>query len=171
VPYSDNSVDSGEDSTAKIHGVDASRHVLEGLGKDGAGEHGGGGGAISGSLVGLVGDVSHKFGTEVLKLVLELNGLGDGHTVLGDLGATEGLLDDHIATCQEERRKGKRKKEKGKVIEKRKKGKLKTSQENEQNKRERLPLGPRVTETASASLFTPLSISYLPSLPNIMSLA
>ena len=109
MPYSDNSVDSGEDSTAKIHGVDASRHVLEGLGKDGTGEHSGGGGAISGSLVGLVGDVSHKFGTEVLKLVLELNGLGHGHTVLGDLGATKGLLNDHIATCQEEKEKKKKK--------------------------------------------------------------
>ena len=95
--HGNDGLDGGSDATAKIGGVDASRDVLEGLGKDGAGEDGGGGGSIAGLVVGLAGDVHHEAGAEVLELVLELDGLGDGDTVLGDLGTAVGLLNDDIA--------------------------------------------------------------------------
>ncbi|KAI3480490.1 hypothetical protein L1887_57336 [Cichorium endivia] len=94
----DHRVDTGLDTATEVHGVAAGSDVLDALCVDGAGEHGGGGGAVTSDLVGLVGDVLDEARAEVLELVLERDGLGDGDTVLGDLGAAEGLLDDHIAT-------------------------------------------------------------------------
>ncbi|RUS28518.1 hypothetical protein BC938DRAFT_481794 [Jimgerdemannia flammicorona] len=53
----DDSVDSKLDTAAKIHGVAASSDVLDTLGKDGTSEHGGRGGAVTGDLIGLVGNI------------------------------------------------------------------------------------------------------------------
>ena len=39
----------------------------------------------------------NQLGTDVLELVLELHSLGNGHTVLGNLGTAPALLDDHVA--------------------------------------------------------------------------
>jgi len=57
-------------------------------------------GTVTGSVVGLGGDVLDEAGAHVLVLVLKLDGLGDSHTILGDLWATEGLLDQDVATLQ-----------------------------------------------------------------------
>jgi hypothetical protein len=78
-------------AAAEVHGVAAGGNVLHTLRVDGAGEDGGGGGAVTSSVVGLGGDILDKAGTEVLNGVLEGDGLGDRDTVLGDLGATERL--------------------------------------------------------------------------------
>jgi hypothetical protein len=77
----DNSLSSGLDAASQVHGVAASGNVLDGLGENGAGEDGGGGGTVTGNLVGLAGDILEEAGTEVLELVLEDNGLGDSDTV------------------------------------------------------------------------------------------
>ena len=37
-------------------------------------------------------------GHQVLELVLQVDGLGNGNTILGDLGSTKGLLNKNIAT-------------------------------------------------------------------------
>lgn len=83
----DDGIDSGLDTTAEIHGVAASSHVLDSLGEDGAGEDGGGGGTVTGNLVRLGGDLSEEFSTEVLELVLQGDGLGDRDTVFGMLAS------------------------------------------------------------------------------------
>jgi hypothetical protein len=79
-------------------------------------QHGGGGGAVTGDVVGLGGDLLHELGAHVLERVLELDLLRDGHTVVGDGGAPNFLSRTTLR-----------------------------------------PFGPRVTLTASASLFTPAS--------------
>ena len=48
-------------------------------------------------LVCVVGYVLDEFGSDVLELVLQLDGLGNRDTVLGDLGAAPGALDDDVS--------------------------------------------------------------------------
>lgn len=71
----------GLNTAAEIHGVATSGDVLDGLGEDGTGKAGSGGGTVTGNLVGLGGDILEEAGTEVLELVLEDNGLSNGHTI------------------------------------------------------------------------------------------
>ncbi|CAH0019690.1 unnamed protein product [Clonostachys rhizophaga] len=77
----DDSVDSSLDTTAQVHGVATGGNVLDSLGENGTAEDGGSGGTVTGNFVGLGGDVLEKTGTEVLELVLENDGLGNGDTV------------------------------------------------------------------------------------------
>ena len=71
---------------------------------DRLGEHGGGGGAVAGRVVGLLGDLAHHLGAHVLELVLELDLLGDGDAVLGDAGSADRkstrLNSSHIAVSR-----------------------------------------------------------------------
>ena len=64
--------------------------------EDRVGEHGGGGGAVAGQVGGLLGDFDHELGAHVLEAVFEFDFLGDGHAVLRDGRAAEGLVDDHV---------------------------------------------------------------------------
>lgn len=80
----DDGLNGGLGAAAQVHGVAAGSNVLHRLGEDGAGQHGGSGGAITSSLVGLGGDVLEQTRTKVLELVLERNGLGDRDTVCDD---------------------------------------------------------------------------------------
>jgi len=93
----DDGLDGGLGTPAEVHGIAASGDVLDGLGEDGASEHGGRGGTVTGDLVGLAGDILEETSAEVLELVLEGDGAGDGHTVLGDLGRAEAGLNEDIA--------------------------------------------------------------------------
>lgn len=77
----DDGLDSSLGSSPQVHGVAASGHVLNGLGEDGAGKDSGGGGTVSGNLVGLGGDILEQAGAQVLELVLEGDSLCDGYTV------------------------------------------------------------------------------------------
>lgn len=86
------------DAAADLHGVGAFADGFEALLGDGAGQHRGGGGAVAGLLVGVVGHVLHQLGADVLVLVLQVDALGHRHAVLGDLGAAPALLDDDVAT-------------------------------------------------------------------------
>ena len=87
----------GVDAALEAHGVGAGGDVLEALAIDGLGEHGGRGRPVTGDVGGLGGDLLQHLGAHVLVLVLELDFLGDGDAVLGDGGAAELLVDDHVA--------------------------------------------------------------------------
>ena len=66
-------------------------------------EHGRGGRAVTGNVVGLGGDRLDQLGAEVLERVLEIDVAGDGHTVVGDGRSTEGLGQNHMPTTRAER--------------------------------------------------------------------
>ena len=85
------------DAALQVHRVHAGGHVLGAFADDRLGEHGGGGGAVAGEVVGLGGDFAHHLGAHVLELVLEFDFLGDGHAVLGGARRAEGLVDDDVA--------------------------------------------------------------------------
>ena len=77
--------------------VGAGGHVAQALVDEGLGQHGGGGGAVAGDVVGLGGDLLDQLGAHVLEGVLELDLAGDGHAVVGDGGRAELLVEDDVA--------------------------------------------------------------------------
>jgi hypothetical protein len=85
------------DAALEVHGVHAGGDELHALAEDGLGQHGGGGGAVTGDVGGLGGDFLHHLGAHVLELVLELDLLGHGHAVLGHGGGAEGAVQHHVA--------------------------------------------------------------------------
>ena len=85
------------DALLHDHGVCARGEVLQTLGDHGLREHGGGGGAVAGDVVGLGGDFLDHLGAHVLKGVLKLDLLGDGHAVVGDQGRAELLVQNDVA--------------------------------------------------------------------------
>jgi hypothetical protein len=98
----DGSLDGGLDAPLEDHGVGAGGHVLEAFAHHGAGQHGGGGGAVAGDVVGLLGDLLDQLGADPLVGILELDLLGDGHAVLGDRGGAPLLLEHHVAALRAE---------------------------------------------------------------------
>ena len=70
---------------------------------DGLGQHGGGGGAVTGDVVGLGGDLLDQLGAHVLEGVVELDLLGDGHAVVGDRRGAELLVQRHVAALGPQR--------------------------------------------------------------------
>src|SRR5512133_3373216 len=90
-------VDGEVDALLDLHGVGAAHDGLDALTVDGAGQDRGGGGAITGDVGGLGGDLAHQLGAHVLVLVLELDLLGDGDAVLGHERGAELLLDEDVA--------------------------------------------------------------------------
>ena len=81
----------------EAHRVGAGRDVAHALVYQGLGQHGGGGGAVAGDVVGLGGDLLHELGAHVLELVVELHLSGDRHAVVGDGRRAELLVEDHVA--------------------------------------------------------------------------
>ena len=75
------------DAALEVHRVHAGGHVLHAFAHDGLGQHGGGGGAVTGVVAGLGSDFLDHLRAHVLELVLQLDFLGHGHAVLGDRGA------------------------------------------------------------------------------------
>ena len=90
-------VGSGGDAVVDGDRVRAGGDGTHALVDQGLGQQGGGGGPVTGDVVGLHGDGLHQLGTEVLEGVLEIDVAGDGHTVVGDDRATEGLVEDDVA--------------------------------------------------------------------------
>ena len=74
------------DAALDLHRVVPGGHELGALAVDGLGQHGGGGGAVTGDVGGLGGDFLDELGAHVLELVFEFDFLGDGDAVLGDEG-------------------------------------------------------------------------------------
>ena len=83
--------------------VGAGGHVAQALAHDDLGEQRGGGGAVTGDVVGLGGDFLDELGAHVLERVLELDLLGDGHAVVGDGRRAELLLEHDVAALGAER--------------------------------------------------------------------
>ncbi|OIQ67925.1 hypothetical protein GALL_504940 [mine drainage metagenome] len=93
----DQGVDGLVDAALEVHRVHAGGDVLHAFAHDGLGQHGGGGGAVTRGVAGLGRDFLDHLRTHVLQLVLELDFLGHGHTVLGHGGGAEGALEHHVA--------------------------------------------------------------------------
>ena len=91
------------DAPLERHGAGPGGHVAQSLVDEGLGEHRGGGGAVTGDVVGLGGDLLHQLGTHVLERVLQLHLAGDGDAVVGDRGRAELLVDDDVAALGAER--------------------------------------------------------------------
>src|SRR5664279_2178874 len=91
------------DTALQIHRVHAGGNRLGTFPDDGSGQHGGGGGAIAGSIRRLGGDFAHHLGAHVLELVLKLDFFGDGDAVLGDAGCAERLVEHDVAALRAER--------------------------------------------------------------------
>ena len=91
------------DAALELHRVEPGGDDLAALAEDRLGQHGRGGGAVTGDVGGLGGDLLHHLGAHVLELVLELDLLGDGDAVLGDRGRAEALLEDDVAALRAER--------------------------------------------------------------------
>ena len=92
----DNGLDSLVDTALHIHGISAGSHVLEALGDDGLCQNGSGGGAVTGIVVSLAGDLLNELCTNILEFVLQFHLTGNGHTVLGDVGSTIFLVENHV---------------------------------------------------------------------------
>ena len=93
-------VDGVHDATADLHRVGPLADGVEALLGDGTRQHRGGGGAVASLLIGVVGHVLYQLGADVLVAILEVDALGHGHAILGDLGAAPALLDDHRAALR-----------------------------------------------------------------------
>src|SRR6516165_2317962 len=91
------------DAALEVHRVHAGGHRLGALLDDRLREHGRGGGAVAGYVVGLLGDLAHHLGAHVLELVLELDFLRHRHAVLGDAGRAEALVEHDVAALGAQR--------------------------------------------------------------------
>ena len=85
------------DAPLERHRVGAGRDVAQALADQRLGEHGRGGRAVTGDVVGLLGDLLDELGADLLVRVLELDLLGDGDTVVGDRGGAPLLLEHDVA--------------------------------------------------------------------------
>ncbi len=90
-------------ATAQGDRVGAGNHVLQTLVNQRLGQHGGGGGAVAGDVVGLLGDFLDQLGADALVRILEIDLLGDGNTIIGDGGSAIGLVQHHVATLGTQR--------------------------------------------------------------------
>ncbi len=95
--------DAGLDALLQRHGVGAGRDVAEALADHRPREHRGGGGAVTGDVVGLLGDLFDELGADLFVGVLELDLLGDGDTIVGDRGSAPLLVEHHVAAFGAER--------------------------------------------------------------------
>src|ERR671930_1180955 len=85
------------DAALEAHRVGAGGDVAQALADQRLGQHGGGGGAVTGDVVGLLGDLLDELGPDLLPRVLELDLLGDRYAVIGDRGSAPLLLQHHVA--------------------------------------------------------------------------
>ena len=98
----DGGLDGGLDALLEGHRVGAGGHVAQALADHRPGQHGGGGGAVTGDVVGLLGDFLDQLGADLLVRVLELDLLGDGDAVVGDRGGAPLLVEHDVAALRAE---------------------------------------------------------------------
>src|SRR5579863_4475125 len=91
------------DTALQIHRVHAGGNGLGAFTNDRSGKNRCGGGAVAGRVGRLGGDFAHHLGAHVLELVVKLDFLGDGDTVLGDARRAERLVEHDIAALGAER--------------------------------------------------------------------
>ena len=95
--------DRGLDALLQDHRVRAGRHVAQALAHHRPREHGRGRGAVTGDVVGLLGDFLDQLGADLLVRVLEVDLLGDRDAVVRDRGCAPLLLEDDVAALRAER--------------------------------------------------------------------
>ncbi len=88
---------SSQDAALEQHRVGAGGYVLHPLGDDGVGQHGGGGGAVTGDVVGLGGRFLEQLRPHVLEGIFQLDLLGYRHAIVGDGGSAPLLVERHVA--------------------------------------------------------------------------
>ena len=91
------------DATAQRDRVRTGHNILEAFVHKGLGQHGRGGGAIAGHIVGLLGDFLDELGADALERVFKIDFLGDRHTIVGDGRRTIGLVEHHVAALRSQR--------------------------------------------------------------------
>jgi hypothetical protein len=101
--FGDGSLHGLVDAALEVHRVHAGGDRLQALAQHGLGQHGGGGGAVTGDVGGLGSDFLDHLRAHVLELVFELDFLGDGHAVLGDGRGAEALVEHDVAALRAER--------------------------------------------------------------------
>ena len=79
-------------------GISACRQVLDPCVYHCLGQNGCGGGTVAGHVIGLGSHFLHQLRAHVLKSVCQLDLLRDGHTVIGDQGSAEGLIEYYISS-------------------------------------------------------------------------
>ena len=87
----------------EIHWVGAGGNRLRTFSHDRLGENGSGRRAVAGNFRRLGGDLLEHLRAHVLELIFELDVLGDRHTVLGDAGRAERLIEHDVAALGPER--------------------------------------------------------------------
>jgi hypothetical protein len=85
------------DAALERHRVGAGGDVAQALAHERLGQHGRRGGAVTGDVVGLLGDLLDELGADLLVRVVELDLLGDRDAVVGDGGGTPLLLQHDVA--------------------------------------------------------------------------
>ena len=88
---------------AEGHRIGAGGDHLQAFAEDRLGQHGGGRRAVAGDVVRLAGGFLDELGAQVLVRVVELDVLGDGDAVLGDLGRAPALVEHGVAAAGAER--------------------------------------------------------------------
>ena len=96
----DRGLDGRLDALLERHRVGAGGHVAQALAHHGPGQHGGRGGAVTGDVVGLLGDLLDQLGADALVGILELDLLGDRHAVVGDGGGAPLLVQHDVAALR-----------------------------------------------------------------------
>lgn len=94
------SLNGSHEASANFNRVGAVSHPVESSLGNRPSKDSSRGRSISGLFVGIVGHVLNQPGAHVLELVLQVNGLGDGDTILGDLGTAPARLNDHVAALE-----------------------------------------------------------------------
>jgi len=95
----DDFIDCESDTSSKVHGVHACCDRLASLLEDSSSENGGGGGAVACFIVNFGSDLLDQRSTDVVVAILELDVLGDSHTILCDLRHSKGSVEDDVATA------------------------------------------------------------------------
>ena len=94
--------DRGLDALLQDHRVGAGRDVAQALTDHRPREHRRGRGAVTGDVVGLLGDFLDELGADLLVRVLEVDLLGDRDAVVRDRGGAPLLLEDDVAALRAE---------------------------------------------------------------------
>ena len=95
--------DGGLDAPLQGHRVRAGGDVAQALADQRLGQDGRRRRAVTGHVVGLLGDLLDQLGADLLVRVLELDLLGDAHTIVGDGGGAPLLLEHDVAALRAER--------------------------------------------------------------------
>src|SRR5437899_4432211 len=91
------------DAALERHGVGPGCDGLRALAEDRLGQHGGGGGAVTGHVRGLRRHFPDHLRPHVLEGIFQFDFLRHGHAVFGDRRGTEFLVQDHVAAFGAER--------------------------------------------------------------------